>query len=78
MKQFDRGANRSQTMTKERGFKGSSHGPAGPTIRFRDLDQDTRSTLRAMIAQGIHPERIAAQTGAPLAIIRAMAELVER
>lgn len=42
----------------------------GKVISLRPIDGDTRSTIAAMLQRGIRRERIAAQTGAPLQVVR--------
>jgi len=63
-------ADRGNKLTRDKGLGHQSAGPAGNVVSLRSIDEDTRSTIAAMLRRGIHRERIAAQVGAPLQVVR--------
>ncbi len=63
-------ADRGNKLVHAKGFGHQSPGGAGRMISLRSIDSDTRTTVAAMLARGMHRDQVAARTGAPLRIVR--------
>lgn len=63
-------ADRGNKLVRDKGLGRQSSGAAGSVISLRAIDADVRTTIKAMLARGLHREVIAAKTGAPLQIVR--------
>jgi hypothetical protein len=63
-------ADRGNKLVHERGLGRQSGGPAGLAVSLRTIESDVRTVVSGMLARGIHRERVAALTGAPLQIVR--------
>lgn len=75
---YERGADRSGKLVRERGFKGSSYGRAGPAHRLSDIDRDSQYTILALMARGVPLEQIACKTGVSLVVVRLVARYCRR
>ncbi len=63
-------ADRGNKLIHDKGLGHQSAGPAGTVVSLRSIDQDTRATVAALLARGMHREQVAARTGAPLQVVR--------